>query len=64
MQNFVERVTDFAIRNGYEVSEAGFDQAMNDYVEGWKGTLERFNSNPKQITKLMFARGLNKAMIT
>jgi len=63
MKDFIERVADFAVRNGYEISEDGFEQAMNDYVEGWKGTLARYNEKPEQINKLMFSLALGTALI-
>lgn len=64
MQDFIERVADFAVRNGYEISEEGFEQAMNDYVEGWTGTLKRLQSKGDQVLKLMYAKGLQHAITT
>ena len=61
---FINRVSDYAVRNGYEITEAGFEQAMNDYIADWKSALAKFNKNRAPITELMFAKAMVHTLTT
>jgi len=58
---FIDRVTEYAILNHYPITEAGFEDALRDYVHEWFATFQRAIQHPEECARLAFAQALAMA---